>query len=108
MGQLMNQPKKLPHLRIAAPSAWVRRFAPTVAERGTVLDVTCGGGRHSRLFLGMGRKVVAVDRNLEYVSDLHDRPGTELIGSDLEDGSSWPLNGRAFAGVVVILNESGS
>lgn len=108
MDQLMNQPKKPPHLRIAAPSAWVRRFAPTVAEGGTVLDVTCGGGRHSRLFLGMGRKVVAVDRNLEYVSDLHDRPGTELIGSDLEDGSSWPLNGRAFAGVVVILNESGS
>ena len=108
MDQLTNQSKKPPHLRIAAPSAWVRRFAPTVAEGGTVLDVTCGGGRHSRLFLEMGRKVVAVDRNLEYVSDLHDHPGAELIGSDLEDGSSWPLNGRAFAGVVVILNESGS
>lgn len=102
MDQLANDTRKPPHLRVAAPSPWVRRFAPLVATGGTVLDVTCGGGRHSRLFLDMGHPVVALDRNLDYVADLRDHPTAELIELDLEDGSPWPLNGRTFAGVVVI------
>lgn len=97
-----DKPKKPPHLRIAEPSPWVRRFAGLVADGGTVLDLTCGGGRHSRLFLGMGRKVVAVDRDLDYVADIRGRPDAELVQTDLEDGSPWPLAGRTFAAVVVV------
>lgn len=102
MDALSDKSKKLPHLRIAAPSPWVRRFAPLAAAGGTVVDVTCGGGRHSRLFLEMGRKVVAIDRNLDYVTDLQGHPDAELIQADLEDGSPWPLSGRTFAGMVVV------
>ncbi|MBX9633362.1 MAG: class I SAM-dependent methyltransferase [Magnetospirillum sp.] len=79
------------------PSPWVARFAPLVSPGGDVLDLACGGGRHSRLFLAHGHAVTAVDRQTAST----DAPGAELIAADLEDGSPWPLPGRNFAGVVV-------
>jgi len=59
------------------------------------LDLACGSGRHSRLFLERGLQVVAVDR------DVQDIPGVRLIKADLEDGSPWPLPGERFQAVVV-------
>ena len=46
----------LPHLHPKADeaSAWVRRFALLAPLGGMVLDVACGGGRHTRLFLDLG------------------------------------------------------
>jgi SAM-dependent methyltransferase len=79
---------------MTAPSAWVARWAPLVTQ-GTVLDVACGGGRHSKLFLDQGLKVVAVDREPQ------DIPGARFIQADLEDGSPWPLPGERFEAVVV-------
>jgi SAM-dependent methyltransferase len=87
--------------RAVAPSAWVERFARLIPAGGTVLDVACGGGRHSRLALGLGLRVVAVDRDLSGVADLGDAPGFAAVAADLEDGSPWPLPGRRFAGVIV-------
>jgi len=83
----------------AKASAWVERFAPLVPPLGEVLDLACGKGRHSRFFLEMGRKVVAIDRDISAVADLEDR--AEIILADLEDGRPFPLAGRRFAGVVV-------
>ena len=97
-----DKSNKPPHLRVAEPSPWVRRFAHLVPKGGAVLDLTCGGGRHSRLFLGMGHKVVAVDLDLDHVEDIRHRPDAELIQANLEDGSPWPLAGRRFACVVVV------
>ena len=77
-----------------APSAWVERWAPLVTH-GTVLDVACGSGRHSRFFLDMGLKVVALDREPQQI------PGARFIRADLEDGSPWPLTGERFEGIVV-------
>jgi SAM-dependent methyltransferase len=77
-----------------APSAWVERWAPLVTH-GTVLDVACGGGRHSKLFLDKGMKVVAVDREPQQI------PGARFMQADLEDGSPWPLTGERFEGIVV-------
>src|SRR4051812_37714261 len=37
------------HAELESPSAWVVRWAPRVM-RGPVLDLACGGGRHSRFF----------------------------------------------------------
>jgi len=88
--------------RPAAPSPWVERFARLAPAGGTVLDLACGGGRHSRLFLRLGYRVVAVDRDLSGAADLAEAPGFEAIAADLEDGSPWPLEGRRFAAVVVI------
>jgi SAM-dependent methyltransferase len=76
------------------PSAWVERWAPLI-RHGTVLDVACGGGRHSKYFVNRKLKVVAIDREPQ------DIPGARFIQADLEDGSPWPLPGERFEGIVV-------
>ena len=83
------------------PSAWVARFAPLVRPGGAVLDLACGGGRHTALFLDLGHLVTALDKDIGAVSALAPRPSLEIIAADLEDGSPWPLTGRRFAGIVV-------
>ncbi len=88
------------HAEASAPSEWVARFARLVPAGGTVLDLAAGSGRHTRLFLGAGHPVVAVDRNLAGLADLTGDPRAELIQADLES-ASWPLPGRRFAGIVV-------
>ncbi len=79
---------------IAAPSAWVERWAPLVAC-GTVLDVACGSGRHAKFFLERKFKVVAIDREPQVIA------GARFIQADLENGSPWPLPGERFEGIVV-------
>ncbi len=81
------------------PSAWVMRFAALIPANGTVLDVTCGGGRHTRWLLERGHGVATIDRDVSAVEDLADR--AEVVQADLEDGSPWPFQGRRFDGVVV-------
>jgi SAM-dependent methyltransferase len=76
------------------PSPWVARWAPLI-ERGPVLDVASGAGRHARLFAARGLEVVAVDRESQDISDV------KFVQADLEDGSPWPFAGRRFAGIVV-------
>jgi SAM-dependent methyltransferase len=84
-----------------APSGWVLRWAPSLPARGTVLDLACGSGRHTRFLRGRGHRVVAVDRDLGGVADLADDPAVELVAVDLEDGRPFPLADRGFDGVVV-------
>jgi SAM-dependent methyltransferase len=82
-------------------SPWIERFGPSVPPSGPVLDLACGGGRHTRWFATRGYDVVAVDRDLSGVADLADDLRVELRPADLEDGSPFPAASRAFAGVVV-------
>jgi SAM-dependent methyltransferase len=77
-----------------SPSPWVVRWAPLV-QRGPVLDVASGGGRHARVFAQRGLEVVAVDRDPEAI------PGVRFVQADLEDGGPWPFAGERFAGLVV-------
>jgi len=42
------------HLRITAPSPWVKRFAPLIPAGGRVLDLACGNGRHTRYLIRTG------------------------------------------------------
>lgn len=93
---------KPPHLRLSPPSAWVRRFAPLVRPGGPVLDVTCGGGRHTRLFVDRGHPVVAIDRDLDHVGDLCVRPEVELIDFDLGKGDPLPVSERRFSAIIII------
>jgi SAM-dependent methyltransferase len=83
------------------PSAWVERFGSDVPAPGPVLDVACGGGRHTRWFASRGYDVVAVDRDLTAVQDLVVAPNVHLAESDLEDGAPFPFGPRAFGAVVV-------
>jgi SAM-dependent methyltransferase len=82
-------------------SDWVARFAPLAPPGSPVLDVACGGGRHSRLFLDRGHPVVAVDRDTSGVADLRDDPRIEIVEVDLEAGAPFPFLGREFGAVVV-------
>jgi len=87
-------------------SAWVQRWSSLVPAGGTVLDVACGLGRHTRWFLARGHRVFAVDRSAEAIdgvralapSGIGERLETRV--ADLEAGP-WPFAGQRFDAVVV-------
>lgn len=89
------------------PSAWVveyGRLIPNITQenRGNILDLACGKGRHTRHFLALEYRVTAVDRNISGLDDIASTQDLEIIEADLEaEGAVWPLEGRVFAGVVV-------
>jgi SAM-dependent methyltransferase len=83
------------HTSLEEPSEWVLRCADYIA-RGPILDVACGGGRHSRFFLRKDLTVVAVDRD-----DPGLPPGISFVKADLEGGNPWPFAGQRFGGIVV-------
>ena len=85
----------------AAISPWVGRFSSLVPAAGHVLDVAAGGGRHTRLFVGRGCRVTAMDRDVSGLADLSDTPGVTILAVDLEAGRPWPPGDQRFAGVVV-------
>jgi SAM-dependent methyltransferase len=79
-----------------------------------VVDVACGRGRHTRLFLDLGHEVLAIDRDVSGIADLtgdprwaegaEDRPHQHrlrVVRADLEDGFDLGQLGARFAGVVV-------
>jgi SAM-dependent methyltransferase len=83
-----------------APSAWVGRWMRLLAPDSAVLDLACGFGRHTRLAVERGHRVVAVDRNEEALSGLASLPGVSVVAADIE-GDDWPLAGRRFDAVIV-------
>ena len=83
-----------------APSPWVVRCAALIPAGGAVLDLACGGGRHSRWLAERGHQVEAVDQDAEALASLADVAGVHTRCADLE-GGPWPYGGRAFAGIVV-------
>ena len=95
-----------PHTAAASPdspvSPWVRRFAPLIPAAGRVLDLACGGGRHTRYLASLGYQVEAVDRDATCIEALATErlPGVSTRVADLE-GGPWPYHGELFAGIVV-------
>jgi SAM-dependent methyltransferase len=88
------------HAPTSEPSRWVERFAPLVPAGARVLDLAAGHGRHARLFAARGAFVVAVDRDADALSSLHDVARIETRVLDLESGA-WPLAGERFDAIVV-------
>jgi SAM-dependent methyltransferase len=90
---------------IAEPSPWVIRFVPLAQKSGEILDLACGGGRHSRLALDLGYRVVAADRNIQGLEDIQDNKSLEIIKTDLESTDPFapdgPLHSRTFTGIIV-------
>ncbi len=60
----MNDPANRHSLPDAA-TGWVKRWAPLIPERGTVLDLACGRGRNARYLadLDAGRKPVVEEED---------------------------------------------
>lgn len=93
-------------LSVSTPSAWVCRFASLIPAGGEVLDLACGGGRHSRWLAGSGYRVEAVDRDVAMLAEFIDFAalgGVRVREADLEAGE-WPYAGRpgrTFSGIVV-------
>jgi SAM-dependent methyltransferase len=83
------------------PSPWVLRHAELVPGGRPVLDLACGGGRHSLVFLAAGHPVTAVDRDLSGIGPLAARPGLTLVEIDLETGAPWHFGASRFGGVIV-------
>lgn len=90
----------MPHGHVSTPAPWVARFAAEIPPSGRVLDLACGGGRHTRFFLERGHPVTAVDVDLSRLAKLQAYPRLEALEADLEH-APWPLAGRRFAGIVV-------
>lgn len=88
------------HAAIAAPSAWVMRWAALIPSGGTVLDVACGSGRHARYLAAQGHAVEAVDRDAAAIQALGGISGIRPLCADIE-GGPWPYAGRRFNAVVV-------
>ncbi|HEX6092377.1 MAG TPA: methyltransferase domain-containing protein [Dongiaceae bacterium] len=83
------------------PSPWVLRHAGLVPAGRAVLDLACGSGRHTLVFLAGGHPVTAVDRDLSGIAALEDWPGLTALEVDLEAGAPWPFAAGSFGGVVV-------
>ncbi len=91
---------------LLAPSPWVVRFSDLIAPSGTVLDLACGSGRHTRFFLERGHRVIAIDQDVSGLDGLKGASGLEIIEADLESGDPFgdrggTLRGRRFAGIIV-------
>ena len=82
------------------PSLWVRRFAPLIATNGTVLDLACGSGRHTRWLASLGYRVEAVDRDAIALANLQGLPNVTTRLADAE-GDTWPYATACFDGVIV-------
>lgn len=93
------------HITLEQPSRWLTRFARVIPADGLVLDLACGGGRHSRYLASLGHQVLAVDRDpAALVSAAGDRIRTQCIDLEAEGSESlpdWPLSPGRFAGIVV-------
>ena len=79
-------------------SPWISRFAELVPDGGAVLDVACGGGRHTQLLLDRGHTVTAVDRDVHALTPAH---ALTIVEADLEGALPFPFAPGSFAGVVV-------
>lgn len=96
------------HLRITEVSPWIDRFSTLIPAKGRVLDLACGGGRHSRLLLERGNRVVAVDKNTRAIRDrMGSVVGLDVIDADLEGdvspfGAGGCLSSQFFDGIVVV------
>jgi SAM-dependent methyltransferase len=88
------------------PSAWVQRWSHLVPERGVVLDVACGYGRHARWFYERNHPLALVDRAqaaIEFIATAlpaRSIQTVEAVVADIEEGP-WPFEGRQFEAVIV-------
>lgn len=87
---------------VKTASAWVRHYLMGAKAGGHVVDVAAGSGRHTRLALGAGHRVTAIDRSVQRLSAIHD-PALTVIEHDLESGAAFPI-APGTADTVIVTN----
>jgi SAM-dependent methyltransferase len=94
------------HLRIIDPEPWVERFTPLITDQGQVLDLACGGGRHSTFLLDQGLRVTAIDLHTDIITErLGVHENLSIITADMEGdtdifGARGALTDRRFDGII--------
>jgi len=72
-------------------SAWVKRWAHLIKPTGSVLDVACGTGRHTRFFFERGHVVTAVDVSSSALQEVAAHsPTANVVQADIEN-APWPF-----------------
>ena len=85
-----------------AISPWVQRFSHLLPP-GLVLDLACGGGRHSRWLLKFGHEVMSLDRHPDSLASLAQQ-GALVLQHDLESDAqtaNWPFADNFFSAIIV-------
>lgn len=97
----------MPHSFDTPASSWVQRFFSLIPlHNGPVLDLACGGGRHTRLLLDAGYEVWALDKEATLLQPLA-ALGARCFQVDLEaskqegDECVWPFEANMFSGIIV-------
>ena len=85
---------------MSAPSPWVTENAHHIAPGGSVLNLACGAGRHTRWLVDQGFRVMGVDINIENMGDLMAHENVAVLEADLENGH-WPLGCGSFDAIIV-------
>ena len=80
-------------------SPWLKTYWTLFPGEGHVLDLACGGGRHSRFLSEKGFAVSAVDIDIEVVVSLK-LSNVNVVAADLEQ-QAWPFLEDAFDGILV-------
>ena len=87
------------HVATLQHSAWVARWIGQPRGHGRLLDFASGSGRHVRLALARGFRVLAVDRDRALL-DMIESKDLEARVEDLESGR-WSFSAERFEVVVV-------
>ena len=90
------------HATLTEPAEWVRHYSGIICRGGTVLDLACGAGRHTRMLLERGKIVTALDRDTSQIVDLSETRNLKIVEHDLEGSAAWPFGSRVFDGIVVV------
>jgi SAM-dependent methyltransferase len=91
-------PRAASHVALTQHSAWVARYLHLLAPGSWILDFACGSGRHTRLALAGGHRVLAVDRDPSVLNGLQ---GTQadVREEDLEN-ERWSFAAERFDAVI--------
>ena len=84
------------------PSCWVKKAIENIEPGGSLIDIACGEGRHSK-YLSRKFYVYAVDINKTYLEKLSKIPNIETINQDLESNEEWRFSKREF-NIVLVTN----
>ena len=60
-------------------------FLPQVTDSGRILDVGCGSGRDTKMFLDRGYQVIALDASQKMVELASNYSGVQVIQSDFKE-----------------------